>query len=407
MNIDLEFSFDQQIEPFYRQLVELLLHDIDSLDDVEKQVRLEESCIAIEDMQKEELENLFFITGLDDQRQSINEIDPQAAAIYSIVLDNSLEVILDVREQPLQYYRSEIDKNSQEKIFQKISQYLDPAFPYSEVLPYVQKLYNWLILPVEDMLQEQEITTLVFILDGFLRGVPMAALHDGQQYLIEKYNIALIPGLQLPLFEASKSSEYSLLIGSVTQARQGFSNLPSVEREVEQVSQITTSKILLNEEFTGSSLAEQLDNLENSSPLILHFATYAQFSSQVEDAFVLDWSDRLSINYFSKLREKNKTKGAIELLVLTSGTTVAEDSNAILGLTAMAICSGAKSTVATIWLTRDRSTVSLITEFYRLLTQENISKSEALRKAQISLLQDSQYQHPYYWSSFVLFGDWK
>ena len=181
MNTDLEFSFSQQIEPFYRQLVELLLHDINSLDDSEKQVRLEESCIAIEDLKKEELEEVLPLNHVNFGQQSINDIDPSVAVIYLMVLDNSLETIVAIREQPLQYHRTELDKNSQQKIFQEICQYLDPVFPDSDLLPSVQKLYNWLILPVEEILQANKITTLVFIPDGFLRGLPIAALHDGNQ----------------------------------------------------------------------------------------------------------------------------------------------------------------------------------------------------------------------------------
>ena len=403
MDTDLEFSFSQQIEPFYRQLVELLLHDIDSLDDIEKQIRLEETRIAIEDLQKEELENFVSIACGDVRQQSIEKIDPYAAAIYQIVLDNSLEVILSVREQPLQHYRTRLDEGNQRQIFQEICQDLNPIRQSSDILPSAQKLYNWLILPAENILQTQEITTLVFILDRLLRSLPMAVLHDGNQYLIEKYNIALTPGLNLLPPRTFKKAELSLLIGGVTQARQGFATIPEVRPEIAQISQIMPAHILLDEEFTNQSLEEQLHNYSFS---IFHLASYTQFSSHLEDTFVLTWSDRLNLHDFSKLLKRTTPQEAIKLLVMSAGKLVEEDSRAILGLTGIAICSGVETMVSTVGLIREPSTVNLLQEFYRLLTQPNIPQAEALRKAQLSLIQDPQYQHPYYWSSFILIGNW-
>ena len=92
--------------------------------------------------------------------------------------------------------------------------------------------------------------------------------------------------------------------------------------------------------------------------------------------------------------------------MLSAGKIVEEDSRAILGLSAIALYSGAESIISTIWLVREPSTIHLLQEFYRLLAKANISPAEALRQAQISLLKDPQYQHPYYWSSFVLVGNW-
>ena len=404
MNTDFEFSFPQQIESFYRQLVELLLHDIDSLDDDEKQNRLEESRIAIADIQQEELASFFPIACSDVQQPRIDEIDLYVAAIYQIVLDNSLEVILSVREQPLQHYRTEFKEDSQHEIFQKVCQELNPVCQSSDILPSAQKLYEWLILPAEDILQENKIATLVFILDGFFRSLPMAVLHDGHQYLIEKYNIALAPGLQFLPPSTDTKSELSLLTGGLTQARAEFSFLPRVAPEIAQISQIIPTHVLLDEDFTSNDFREQL---EQNSFSIVHLVTHCQLSSHAEKTFILTSSDRLNVNNLSQLLAKNNTQEKIQLLVLTASKTAQEDPKATLALTAIAKCFGASSIVATLWLVRDRSTTSLMTEFYRLLTQPNISTAEALRKAQISLLQDPKYQHPYYWSSFVLVGNWQ
>ena len=336
--------------------------------------------------------------------KSSAQIDPHAAAIYPIVLDHSLEVIYSIANQPLQHFRTRFEDHNQEEILQAVCQNLNSVCQSSEVLPSAQKLYNWLILPAEDLLQANQITTLVFILDGLLRGLPMAALYDGKQYLIEKYNIALTPGLQLLPSPTAKKLRLSLLSGALTQARQGFAALPEVLPEIEQISQVISTKVLLDEEFTYNSL---ITELEQNSFSLVHLATHCQFSSRPEDTFILTWDDCLNINALSNRGAQGNQDLEIPLLVLSSCNTVVEDSRAMLGLLAIALSSQAKSTVASLWSVRDRSTTNLMTEFYRLLAQSNISVAEALRQAQISLLQDPQYQHPYYWASFVLVGNWQ
>ena len=86
--------------------------------------------------------------------------------------------------------------------------------------------------------------------------------------------------------------------------------------------------------------------------------------------------------------------------------TAAGDTQAALGLAGVAVRSGARSTVATLWSIQDNSTAELMTQFYRVLKNSEISKAEALRQAQLSLLRDPKYQHPFYWSAFVLVGNW-
>ncbi len=140
---------------------------------------------------------------------------------------------------------------------------------------------------------------------------------------------------------------------------------------------------------------------------IVHFATHGQFSSNAEDTFILTWSDRIQVKDFDKLLSNRENNVPIELLVLSACKTAQGDERAILGLAGMAVRSGARSTIASLWSVSDRSTSQLMTEFYRYLNQPHINKAQALRKAQLSLLQNKQYQHPYYWSPFVLVGNWQ
>jgi CHAT domain-containing protein len=245
----------------------------------------------------------------------------------------------------------------------------------------------------------------VFVLDGALRNVPMAALYDGERYLIEKYGVAIAPGLQLLEPRAIEQIQLQSLTGGLSEARQGFAPLPAVAAEVEQISRRLPSRVLLNEEFTQATLEEQIENLPFA---VIHLATHGQFSSNPEETFLLTWDKRLDVNTLSQLiKDREQRDGTpLELLVLSACQTAYGDKRAALGLAGLAVRSGARSTVATLWSVNDRSTAELMTQFYQNLTQTNSQRAEALRQAQLSLLAQKQYEHPYYWAPFILVGNW-
>ncbi|MHC5778963.1 CHAT domain-containing protein [Nostoc sp.] len=123
-----------------------------------------------------------------------------------------------------------------------------------------QKVYKWPIQPAEAALVETKTPTLVFVLDGWLRNIPMAALYDGKQYLVEKYNIALTPSLQLIEPKSSKK-EFKAIVAGLTEASSGFSALPNVKLELEEIGSQVPSSILLNQEFTSKTLQNRINSL--------------------------------------------------------------------------------------------------------------------------------------------------
>ncbi len=402
-NSDMKFSFRKQVEPVYRQLVELLLQDIDKLPEKTKQKRLQKSRLTIEKLQQRELENFFQAACLTG-KENIDEIDEEAAVIYPILLNDSIEVIVSLSQQPLKHYSANISSVERIELFKQIRQYLNPVFKSTDILPAAQQIYDLLIRPLENDLQTKEIKTLVFVLDGALRNLPMAVLHDGEKYLIEKYNIALTPGLQLLPDSPISFEKGKTLTAGLAVSRQGFSALPGVQNEIDEISQIVRTKTLLNERFSKSTIEKQIQNVPFS---VVHFATHGQFSSKAKDTFVLTWDEKIQVNDFNNLFQKNNDKQAIELLVLSACKTAKGDERAILGLAGIAIRSGARSTIATLWSVRDKSTSEMMSEFYRVFTQDNTSKAQALRQAQLSILKNPKYKHPYYWSSFILVGNWQ
>ena len=399
---NVRFDYRDEVEPVYRQLVQLLLQDVDSLPQATKQEYLQRSREAIESLQLAELENYFRSSCVVYQPREIETIDPQAAVVYSILLEDRLEVILSLPNQPLQHYGHSLTSTAKEQIFRDINQTLNPVFLANEILPPAQQLYDWLIRPGKASIEQQGIKTLVFVLDDLLRSIPMSVLHDGEKYLIEQYDLALTPGLQL-LASNSDLAEFNTLTGGLTQARQGFPPLPAVRQELEQIEELVRTQTLIDDRFTRTNFQTQIDREPFSN---IHLATHGQFSSQAEDTFLLTWSDKINVKDLDNLLQQDGDN-PIELLVLSACETASGDNRAALGMAGVAVRSGARTTVATLWAVRDDSTAILMSEFYRRLVQSDLTKAEALRQAQLALLNNPQYNHPYYWSPFVLIGNWQ
>lgn len=398
INPDVQFSFQESVEPVYRQLVGLLLGINPSQSDLEK------AREVIEALQLAELDNFFREACLDVKVQRIDSIDPTAAVIYPIILPERLAVIVSLPGQPLQYYQSKASEQDVEKTVDSLLESFNPFFSSQERISFSQQIYDWLIRPEEASLVENKVKTLVFVLDGALRNLPMSALYDGKQYLIEKYALAITPGLQLLAPRSLAQEQLKVLTAGITEARQGFAALPGVKFEVEKIAAELPSKQFLDREFTPDNLQKQI---QANSFQIVHLATHGQFSSDPEETFILTWNDKIKVREFEDLlrfREQGTTN-PIELLVLSACQTAAGDRRAALGLAGVAVRSGARSTLGTLWSVKDESTALLMAEFYQQISR-GISKAEALRQAQLTLYKQPKYQHPFYWSPFILVGNW-
>ena len=405
LNPDVQFSFRDNVEPVYRQLVDLLLQPKDS-----NQQNLKQAREVIEALQLSELENFFREACLQAKVQQIDEIidktDSKAAVIYPIILKDRLEIILKLpNNSELSNFKTEKTQNEVESNLDKLQQYLREPDRINDVKKLSQQVYSWLMQPLESELDKAGIKTLVFVLDGYLRNIPMAVLYDGQQYLIEKYSIAFAPGLQLLDPHPLAARQIKTLIGGLSEARQGFIALPGVQSEVDLITRKVSSEVLLNQQFTSDSLKQTLSDTKTP---VLHLATHGQFSSKIEDTFILTWDGKLNVSELEEvISRRNETiSDPIELLVLSACQTAKGDNRAVLGLAGLAVKSGARSTMATLWSVNDESTADFMAEFYKQLAKPNIAKSEALRQAQLFLLKQPKYNHPFYWAPFVLVGNW-
>ncbi|RUR73124.1 hypothetical protein DSM107007_54830 [Nostoc sp. PCC 7120 = FACHB-418] len=163
---------------------------------------------------------------------------------------------------------------------------------------------------------------------------------------------------------------------------------------------------LLDRDFTSKALTGKISSIPFN---VVHLATHGQFSSRPEDTFILAMDGPINVTDFDLLlRRRDETYlQPLELLVLSACQTAEGDNRATLGLAGVAVRAGARSTMASLWNVGDRSTAILVGEFYRELVSAKVTKAEALRRAQVTLLQKyPNYSRPGYWAAYVLVGNW-
>ncbi|MEM9214201.1 MAG: CHAT domain-containing protein [Cyanobacteria bacterium P01_F01_bin.150] len=408
--LDRQFSFKEEVEPVYREYVDLLL---DPAVDISP-ATLQQARQVIESLQLAELSNFFQSTCIEGQAIAIDDVDQtDTAVIYPIVLgdpsseevNQRLEVIVSLPNQPLTHHTVPVSHKHFEKIVNRLLYSLTRPFPAPEGKDLGQEVYNWLIRPIENELAQTQVKTLVFILDGTLREIPMAALFDGEHYLIEDYQVALTPGLQLLNPQSLRRQSVKVLGAGLTESRHGFTALDNVGLELDTVKSTIPSRILLNQRFTSDTLQEQIKKLPFP---IVHLATHGQFSSNADETFILAWDKPIKVGELSDiLRTGDLTRlTPIELLIMSACETATGDDRAVLGLAGIAVRAGVRSTLASLWSVDDQSTAWLMSHLYTELANDTISKAEALRRAQLALLRDPDYRAPVYWSPFVLLGNW-
>ncbi len=406
VNPDVQFSFRDKVEPVYRQFVDLLLQPHNHVEPSQDNIRQARS--TIEALQLAELDNFFRAACLAPKQQLdavVDQADPTAAVIYATILSDRVEVILKLPQQPLRHYATNLPQNQVEQTLESLRRNIAEPDALQQTQIQSQQVYSWLIQPGADAIAQSHIKTLVFVLDGRLRNIPMSALYDGHQYLIENYAIALSPSLQLFNPKPLQSSKLNALVVGLDQARHGFSRLPYVSNELKQIQSEVQSQVLLNQQFTTQAFQTKMSAQPFS---IAHLATHGQFSSKADETFILAWDKTINVNELNTLlRSRDQQRSQpLELLVLSACETAAGDQRAALGLAGVALRAGARSTIASLWSVNDESTALLMNQFYQTLINQAQPRAEALRRAQLTLLKTPEYQLPIFWAPYVLIGSW-
>ncbi|MEA5533663.1 CHAT domain-containing protein [Crocosphaera sp. XPORK-15E] len=403
-NRDFQLSFREKVEPVYRELLSLLLPQNNQ--ELVEQDNLKEARKQIEALQAAELNNFFQDICVVSQPIDISNIDPSAAILYPLILRDRLVVLTSLPNQPLEVNVTQIAQNELEEIVRKFRYHI-VIRSQREFFDYGQTLYQWLVKPLVSHLEKSKIKTLVFVPDGVFRNIPMSALYDGQKYLIENYQVALTPGLTLLSPQPLKNQQLNTLFSGLTETvkKEGLIPLFYVKQELKSVQSQVPTTVLLNEEFTVNNLRK---TLENSYFPIVHLATHGQFSSEFDKTFLVAWNSLINVLELERLLKENDPRGnnPIELLILSACETASGDSRAALGLAGFAVRAGARSTLATLWSVNDQAAAVIMKQFYRQLATKKSSKAEALRQAQLAMLKNPWYKHPFYWSAYILVGNW-
>jgi CHAT domain-containing protein len=414
---EVQFSFRESVEPVYRQLVELLLRSPNP-----SRGNLIQARQVMEALQLAELDNFFGDACAKPKQVSIDDLDPNAAVIYPIVLQNRLEVILKLpgSDNLRHYAHPNVSEQQVDTAVTQLQKSLTrPSTSLKQVKAEAQQLYNWLIKPFADELgatttrEQSQIKTLVFVLDGSLRNIPMAVLYDGDKYLLERYAVSVTPTLQLLEAKPLQRSNVSVLIAGASDApsfkKEGLGVIDNVELELAGIKKkVQRNQTLENQQFIKNNVQAKINTTDFN---VVHLATHGKFSSNPEQTYILDWNGRIKVKDLDNLLRLDYQRSGkpIELLILSACETASGDKRAALGLAGVAIRAGARTTLASLWQINDASTAEFMIEFYQQLNLGQATKAEALRNAQIKFLKESSsrdYNRPYYWASFILVGNW-
>ncbi len=431
---DLQFNFRDTISPLYREVAKEKLENAQGLPlaSQEYQKELDSALNAIDSLKLAELQNYFgndcVFAVFDKER--VDDLETEDTAVFSsIILEDRTAIVISL-PNPEKKFNSKAEKrlkklvwiNDSEKLKAEIKKFrlevqkfYDPTDAY---LAPAQNLYNLIIRPFAADLNPAQIKTIVFIQDGLLRSVPMAALHDGQEFLVQKYAIATTPGLRLTAPKSVNFQGLRTLALGLTQAAvvdgEEFKPLENVTNELNQViARSPGSKKLLNEQFTPQSLEQEL---KQAVYPVIHIATHGQFGTIPEDSFLVTGNNKkITITQLeSDIRRFSGGSEPVELLALTACQTGIGDDRVTLGIAGITVQAGVRSALASLWNIEDASTQELIAKFYDNLraplehsaARSPMSKAEALKEAQKALINQNPKIHPARWAPFILIGNW-
>ncbi|MBE7385096.1 MAG: tetratricopeptide repeat protein [Leptolyngbya sp. SIO1E4] len=372
----------------------------------------------------------------EDLPNNLRQLPQKTAALYPLILEDRLELVLIMPDGPPLRYPIAVSSTELKETIVAFGQALNS--PVSNIEPLAQQLYTWLIGPMAQQLDQAGIESLIYAPDGVLRYIPLAALHDGEQYLAQRFSISHVTAASLTdLNLKPQETEGRLLAAAcaecsftVTIADQAFpfADLPFTQTEVEILAeQVDEVDVLLNQAFNPAAMADL------PSYRIVHLATHAAFvTGAPEESFIVFGSGDI-IN-LRDIRRDWQLDNA-ELVVLSACETAVGSAELgsgieILGLGYQIERAGAQATLASLWKVSDGGTQALMNAFYGALQQADMTKTEALRQAQIALITDdftavggergtieiistetgqpltgNDLSHPYYWAPFILIGN--
>jgi len=320
-------------------------------------------------------------------------------------------------------------------------------------IPFAKQLYELLIAPLEPELTENQIDTLIFSMNKGLRAFPIAALNNGEQFLIEKYAVGLIPSFSLtdtryrPL-ENPRLLAFGVMAGApvrdMAAPRCANGKYPETDSltccgcGIAHIKGYLGRNLSIKQRLWLTLNCKTVPIAQRGAAIsysIIHVATHAEFKpGKIENSYIQFWNEKLQLDRLRQLSEKSQWSAdpKVELLVLSACKTALGNEQAELGFAGLALQAGVKTAIGSLWYVSDRGSLALMSEFYHQLKTAPL-KTEALRQTQLAMLKeqvlikDGQLQlpdrvipipeeiastglttlsHPYFWSAFTVIGNW-
>jgi CHAT domain-containing protein len=439
---DIQKSYLETVSSSYKRLANILL----------QQGRVMEALQVIDLLKVQELEDyLKNIKGSDRSAQGVRLLEPEKAIsdkLLAVSFENSPEINSQLANKIQQLPKSEINKVPD--YLQKIPQgtvllyplilsdrleiilFSPNTIPISRTVKISQKeletlvidfkaalldpsnedaketattLYQLLIKPIEAELVQAKATTILYAPDGQLRYIPIAALYDGKQWLAEKYQISNLIAYSLFDFASNPKTQPNILAGAfggkAGDKKFGQDGLPATLTEVQMIANsFNNSVTLIEDQFSRQAIESKFKNHN-----LLHLATHAEFNKGTPDqSFIIFGNgDKIFLNEIADWQIPN-----IDLIVLSAcqtGLGDLGDGVEILGFGYQVQKAGAKNAIASLWKVNDIGTQALMAAFYSELQKGDVTVTEALQRAQVSLIKSSEFNHPNYWSAFFAIGN--
>ncbi len=450
-------SFRETLAPIYMGLADMLLAEAAEVSaPPDRQALLREAQSVVEKVKRSELTDYFRDPCVAALSRGIETLAGDTAVIYPIILPDRLALLVEAGGR-LTQRTSAVRADGLEAAVTRLTRRLRRGEPFETAS---QKIHDWLIRPILPVLTANEVETLVYVPDGVLRLLPIAALWDGERFLVEQYSVVTVPGLTLlasdPLARGEMVSLMAgmsepgpviydlpgpfwdaLTVSSATSPDRGVRGLtvaavdttpggssagaseatpetvarvrralalPGVDAEIAQLSSHLPGTVLLNDGFRLDRFTAALGD---SAYRVIHIASHGYFGGKPADNFIMTYDARLDMNRLEEMiRPTQLADRPVELITLSACQTAEGDDRSPLGLSGVVLKSGARSALGSLWPVSDNAAQILLPSFYTHLEDAGASKAEALRRAQVELLRESGFRHPFYWSPFILVGAW-
>ena len=381
-------------------------------------------------------------------------------ALYTLIGRTTFYVLLVEPDGGIKSFKTPIrDTDLNEKIRQF---YAVLRKPFYDPRPLGNELYNIVFKPVEASLKAKGVQTLLWSLEGNFRYIPVAALWDGKNYLIESYRNVVFTRADSERMERNVSEAWSGIGFGTSRAQTVklpgarkelfFPALPGMRYELDAIfglsgrsTGLVKGETLTDEKFTQKSFFD----IAGRNFQVVHVSSHFSFLPGDDSRSFLLLGDG-SVVSLSELKKYPDLFQGVELLTLSACDTAAiqtgTNGREIDAFAELAQRLGSSAVIATLWKVRENSTARLMEAFYKNRKIGKLNKAQALQDAQLEVLRggreigtdgenvksDSTYvpdlddikieqkyripftppkkkpfAHPYYWSPFVLYGNWK